>query len=115
MIDDLLTMSEIIQCVADMRTQDVKAIHEFGKFVPAFAAFETVSYTHLDVYKRQNRYYGFTAQQTLDLVQTLYEKKLLTYPRTDSQFITDDMEDKMCIRDRCRNGLLHMTTANACR
>ena len=39
-IDDLLTMSEIIQCVADMRTQDVKAIREFGKFVPAFAAFE---------------------------------------------------------------------------
>ena len=32
-------------------------------------------------------------RQTLDLVQTLYEKKLLTYPRTDSQFITDDMED----------------------
>ena len=40
MIDDLLTMSEIIQCVADMRTQDVKAIREFGKFVPAFATFE---------------------------------------------------------------------------
>ena len=40
MIDDLLTMSEIIQGVADMRTQDVKAIREFGKFVPAFAAFE---------------------------------------------------------------------------
>ena len=54
------------------------------------------------MYKRQtlqreaNRYYGFTAQQTLDLVQTLYEKKLLTYPRTDSQFITDDMEDTAC-------------------
>ena len=40
MIDDLLTMSEIIQCVADMRTQDVKAIREFAKFVPAFASFE---------------------------------------------------------------------------
>ena len=40
MIDDLLTMSEIIQCVADMRTQDAKAICEFGKFVPAFAAYE---------------------------------------------------------------------------
>ena len=39
-----------------------------------------------------NRYYGFTAQQTLDLVQSLYEKKLLTYPRTDSQFITEDMD-----------------------
>ena len=38
--------------------------------------------------REANRYYGFTAQQTLDLVQTLYEKKLLTYPRTDSQFIT---------------------------
>ena len=40
MIDDLLTMSEIIQCVADMRTQDMRAICEFSKFVPAFAAFE---------------------------------------------------------------------------
>ena len=46
--------------------------------------------------REANRYYGFTAQQTLDLVQTLYEKKLLTYPRTDSQFITDDMEDTAC-------------------
>ena len=42
--------------------------------------------------REANRHYGFTAQQTLDLVQSLYEKKLLTYPRTDSQFITDDME-----------------------
>ena len=42
--------------------------------------------------RESNRYYGFTAQQTLDLVQSLYEKKLLTYPRTDSQFITEDME-----------------------
>ena len=42
--------------------------------------------------REANRYYGFTAQQTLDLVQSLYEKKMLTYPRTDSQFITEDME-----------------------
>lgn len=42
--------------------------------------------------REANRYYSFTAQQTLDLVQSLYEKKLLTYPRTDSQFITEDME-----------------------
>ena len=41
--------------------------------------------------REANRYYSFTAQQTLELVQSLYEKKLLTYPRTDSQFITDDM------------------------
>ena len=42
--------------------------------------------------REANRYFSFTAQQTLDLVQSLYEKKMLTYPRTDSQFITDDME-----------------------
>ena len=34
---------------------------------------------------------GFTAQQTLDYAQSLYEKKLITYPRTDSRFLTEDM------------------------
>lgn len=43
--------------------------------------------------REANRYFGFTAQQTLDLVQSLYEKKLLTYPRTDSQYITEDMSE----------------------
>ena len=40
-----------------------------------------------------NRFLGFTAQQTLDYTQSLYEKKLVTYPRTDSRFLTEDMED----------------------
>lgn len=39
-----------------------------------------------------NSIYGYTAQQTLDYLQSLYEKKLATYPRTDSNYITDDME-----------------------
>ena len=39
-----------------------------------------------------NRLLGFTAQQTLDYLQSLYEKKLCTYPRTDSRYLTDDME-----------------------
>lgn len=39
-----------------------------------------------------NKLYGFTAQQTLDYAQGLYEKKLLTYPRTDSRYLTHDME-----------------------
>lgn len=39
-----------------------------------------------------NRALGYTAQQTLDYVQSLYEKKLCTYPRTDSRYLTDDME-----------------------
>lgn len=39
-----------------------------------------------------NRILGYTAQETLDYLQSLYEKKLTTYPRTDSRFLTDDME-----------------------
>ena len=39
-----------------------------------------------------NRIYGYTAQQTLDYLQALYEKKLATYPRTDSQYLTEDMQ-----------------------
>lgn len=38
-----------------------------------------------------NRIFGFTAKQTLDYTQSLYEKRLCTYPRTDSQFLSDDM------------------------
>ena len=64
--------------------------------------------------REANRYYGFTAQQTLDLVQTLYEKKLLTYPRTDSQFITEDMEatarqviEMVCRKVSIFSGLTH--------
>ena len=39
-----------------------------------------------------NRLFGFTAKQTLEYTQSLYEKKLCTYPRTDSQFLSDDMQ-----------------------
>lgn len=39
-----------------------------------------------------NRLFGFTAKQTLEYTQSLYEKKLCTYPRTDSQYLSDDME-----------------------
>lgn len=41
--------------------------------------------------REANRYYGMTASQTLQELQELYEEKLVTYPRTDSQFVTDDM------------------------
>ncbi len=43
--------------------------------------------------KEANRLFGYTAKQTLDLAQSLYEKKLLTYPRTDSNYLTDDMKE----------------------
>ena len=41
--------------------------------------------------REANRLFGFTAKQTLDYAQQLYEKKLLTYPRTDSQYLTEDI------------------------
>ena len=42
-----------------------------------------------------NRILGFTAQQTLDYTQALYEKKLVTYPRTDSRYLTEDMKQML--------------------
>lgn len=41
--------------------------------------------------REANRFFGYTAQETLDVLQELYEGKLVTYPRTDSQYITEDM------------------------
>ena len=62
--------------------------------------------------REANRQYGYTAQQTLDYTQSLYEKKLCTYPRTDSQFITNDMADTalrrvslVCEHIECCKGL----------
>ena len=43
-----------------------------------------------------NRLYGYTAKQTLDALQELYEKKMVTYPRTDSRYVTSDMETSAC-------------------
>jgi len=48
--------------------------------------------------RETNRMFGYTAKQTLDYAQSLYEKKLLTYPRTDSRYLTSDMaETASCI------------------
>ena len=55
-----------------------------------------------------NRQLGYTAQQTLDYLQSLYEKKLVTYPRTDSRFLTDDMKDGVKALILCSAGILDM-------
>ena len=52
-----------------------------------------------------NRLLGFTAQQTLDYLQSLYEKKLCTYPRTDSRYLTDDMESGVNALALCCAGI----------
>ena len=43
--------------------------------------------------REANRYFGYTAQKTLDMLQELYEEKMVTYPRTDSQYVTEDMKE----------------------
>ena len=52
-----------------------------------------------------NRLLGYTAQQTLDYLQSLYEKKLCTYPRTDSRYLTDDMEGGVTALALCCAGV----------
>lgn len=52
-----------------------------------------------------NRLLGYTAQQTLDYVQSLYEKKFCTYPRTDSRYLTDDMADSVKAMVACSVGI----------
>jgi DNA topoisomerase-3 len=50
-------------------------------------------YDLTDLQKDMSKRFGFTADQTLSTAQSLYEKKHLTYPRTDSRYLTDDMKD----------------------
>ena len=64
----------------------VKKIHQQEKKESAPALYDLTS-----LQRDANRLLGYTAQQTLDYVQSLYEKKLCTYPRTDSRYLTDDM------------------------
>jgi len=55
-----------------------------------------------------NRLLGYTAQQTLDYLQSMYEKKLCTYPRTDSRYLTDDMEDGVKALVLCCGGICEL-------
>ena len=59
-----------------------------------------------------NRILGFTAQQTLDYLQSLYEKKLCTYPRTDSRYLTDDMESGVPAVAACAAGILGVSVGD---
>ena len=58
-------------------------------------AFPPRLYNLTSLQREANRYFGYTAKRTLDMLQELYEEKLVTYPRTDSQFVTEDMKDSV--------------------
>ena len=95
--------SEAEACAQKCRsnTAVVKQIERKEKSEKAPALFDLTS-----LQREANRAFGFTAQQTLDYVQSLYEKKLCTYPRTDSRYLTDDMENSvraliLCCENLC--------------
>lgn len=69
------------------KTATVKSVERKEKSEKAPALYDLTSFQ-----RDANRVLGYTSQQTLDYLQALYEKKLCTYPRTDSRFLTDDME-----------------------
>ena len=69
------------------KTAVVKSVERKEKSEKAPALYDLTS-----LQRDANRILGYTSQQTLDYLQALYEKKLCTYPRTDSRYLTDDME-----------------------
>ena len=68
----------------------VKAVEKKEKSEKAPALYDLTT-----LQREANRTLGYTAQQTLDYLQSLYEKKLCTYPRTDSKFLTEDMKSSV--------------------
>lgn len=80
--------AEKLQASCLDKTATVKAVERKDK-----AELPPKLYDLTTLQREANRLYGYTAQQTLDYVQSLYEKKLCTYPRTDSRYLTEDMAD----------------------
>lgn len=79
--------AEKIRMACDGKTAAVLSVEKQVKTVQPPRLYDLTT-----LQRECNRIYGYTAQQTLDYVQSLYEKKLATYPRTDSQYLTEDMQ-----------------------
>ena len=81
------TEAEKLKSACEKRAASVLRIEKKDKSEKAPALYDLTT-----LQRDANRILGYTAQQTLDYMQSLYEKKLCTYPRTDSRYLTDDME-----------------------
>lgn len=92
-VTDRMTDRKTAEAIANIckgKTATVKTVESKEKSEKAPALYDLTS-----LQRDANRILGYTAQQTLDYLQALYEKKLCTYPRTDSRFLTEDMEDSI--------------------
>ncbi len=79
--------AKTIAAACEGKAATVKAVERKEKSEKSPALYDLTT-----LQRDANRLLGYTAQQTLDYLQSLYEKKLCTYPRTDSRFLTNDME-----------------------
>ena len=96
-LDDLEVVKERLFNQNEMAELIEKCRNQTATVTYAKSTEKTISppklYDLTTLQREANRYYGYTAQKTLEYTQSLYEKKLVTYPRTDSQFLTEDMVD----------------------
>jgi DNA topoisomerase-3 len=82
------TMAEELAGICTGKTVYVKSVVTEDKSIASPKLYDLTT-----LQRDANRIFSFTAKQTLEYTQSLYEKKLCTYPRTDSQYLSDDMEE----------------------
>lgn len=83
-IDDEVAAEQLISLVGDKI--EITDIIQKEKITKPDLPFDLTT-----LQRECNKYFGYSAKQTLDYAQSLYEKKLITYPRTDSRCLTEDM------------------------
>ena len=87
-IDDEIAAEQLLNLVGDrIEITDVIQKEKITK--------PDLPYDLTTLQRECNKYFGYSAKQTLDYAQSLYEKKLITYPRTDSRYLTTDMITSM--------------------
>ena len=82
--------AEVIAALCSGKRAQIQRVEQKNKTEKAPRLYDLTS-----LQREANNVLGYTAQQTLDYLQSLYEKKLCTYPRTDSRYLTDDMESRV--------------------
>jgi DNA topoisomerase-3 len=80
------TVADAIAADCDGKTALIKSVEQKDKSESAPKLYDLTT-----LQREANRLFGYTAAQTLSAAQNLYEQKIITYPRTDSRFITEDM------------------------
>ena len=100
-IDDRMEAEKIVEECRNSQAQVLSVSREEKSVAPPRL------YDLTTLQRDANRMFGFTAKETLEYLQSLYEKKLATYPRTDSQYLSDDMGEtaEKVIRAVCRSGI----------